>query len=196
VAATRRTLLVQRRRLLPGRPGRGYAHELRTRLLEPLDLDDTYLPRRGENRLRGPHTHGYVRVDGRLVDVSDQTAYAWAEGGLVSTTHDLGPFLTALLAGRVVPQPFLQDVLTVRRRVRRRRSRSLHQRSGADAAARWAGGLRQERHRVGLPDGHRRHSRGGHVLSLSLTTTGNGDGSDEPRLFEAVGAAFGVTPRA
>ena len=87
---------VQRRQLLPRRPGRragtghSYAHELRTRLLEPLRLDDTYLPGRGQVRLRGPHTHGYVRVDDRLVDVTEQSAYAWAEGGMVSTTRDLG----------------------------------------------------------------------------------------------------------
>ena len=94
--------------------GHAYVHELHARLLEPLGLDDSYLPGRGEVRLRGRHAHGYVRVDGRLVDVTAQSAYAWAEGGMVSTTRDLSRFLGALMAGRVVPQPWLDHMLTVR----------------------------------------------------------------------------------
>jgi D-alanyl-D-alanine carboxypeptidase len=93
--------------------GHTFARALETRLLQPLGLADTYLPRRGDVRLHGKHTHGYLRVDGRLVDVTAQSAYAWAEGGLVSTTHDLGRFLRRLLAGRVVPQPWLDRMLRV-----------------------------------------------------------------------------------
>ena len=110
--------------------GHSYAHELRTRLLRPLALDDTYLPGRGEVHLRGPHTHGYVRVGDRLVDVTAQSAYAWAEGGMVSTTRDLGRFLGALMAGRVVPQPWLEPDADRARRALRRHGRRLRAGTG------------------------------------------------------------------
>ncbi len=172
--------------------GHPYARELRTRLLRPLGLHDTYLPRRGELRLRGPHSHGYVRVHHRLVDVTAQSAYAWAEGGLVSTTRDLGRFLGALMAGRVVPDPWLARMLSVP---------DVPYADGGPA--RFCLGLE----RTPLPGGPVVYGKsgtvpgfrtlavatqgGGRVLALSLTTTGNNDGSDNPRLLQIAGAAFG-----
>ena len=179
--------------------GRSYAHELRTRLLRPLDLDDTYLPGRGQVRLRGPHAHGYVRVHGRLVDVSAQSAYAWAEGGLVSTTHDLGRFLGGLMAGRVVPQPWLDRMLTVPDVPYDGTSGGCAQ--GPDAGhACFTSGLQ----RTALPGGPVVYGKSGavpgyrtlvlatpdrgRVLALSLTTTG--DGSGDARLMQVAAAAY------
>ena len=184
--------------------GHSYAHELRTRLLRPLDLDDTYLPGRGEVHLRGPHAHGYVRVHGRLVDVSEKSAYEWAEGGMVSTTRDLGRFLGALMAGRVVPQPWLERMLTVPDVPYEGTSGGCAQ--GPDAGdACFTAGLQ----RTPLPGGPVVYGKsggvagyrtlvlasedGGRVLATSLTTTGNGDGFEGERLLAIAGAAYGIT---
>lgn len=172
--------------------GHRYAHELRTRLLEPLRLDDTNLPGRGDVRLHGPHTHGYVRVDGRVVDVTAQSAYAWAEGGMVSTTRDLGRFLRRLMAGRVVPGPWLDRMLTVPEVP-----------YAGGGPARFSLGLE----RTPLPGGLVVYGKSGSVpgyrtlavatpdrsrsLALSLTT-GNGDGSEDARLMRIALAAFGA----
>ena len=173
--------------------GHRYAHELRVRLLEPLRLEDTYLPRRGATRLRGPHTRGYVRVDGRLVDVTAQSAYAWAEGGMVSTTRDLSCFLLRLMRGHVVPARWLDRMLTVP---------DVPYADGGQA--RFTVGLE----RTPLPGGQVVYGKSGsmpgfrtlavttrgadRVLALSLTTTGNGDGSENERLMGIAGAAFGI----
>ena len=184
--------------------GRSYAHELRTRLLEPVGLDDTYLPGRGEVRLRGPHAHGYVRVHGHLVDVTAQSAYGWAEAGMVSTTRDLGRFLGALMAGRggaaALARP---DADRPRRALRgqRRRVRSgtgrgprlLHLGPAADPLP---GGPVVYGKSGGLP-GYRTlvvaTEDGGRVLATSLTTTGNRDGSEDERLLGIAAAAFGLS---
>ncbi|WP_067441684.1 serine hydrolase domain-containing protein [Nocardioides jensenii] len=171
--------------------GHAYAHELRARLLEPLHLKGSYLPERGEVRLRGRHTHGYVRVDGALVDVTAQSAYAWAEGGMVSTTRDLARFLRRLLAGEVVSQRWLDEMLEVP---------DLPYAGGGPA--RFGIGLE----RTELPGGVVVWGKSGSVpgfrtlavatedrgraVALSLTTTGNGDGSEGPRLMRMALAAF------
>ncbi len=173
--------------------GHDYAHELRKRLLRPLGLDDTYLPRRGEVRLRGRHPHRYVQVDGVLVDVTAQRAYAWAEGGMVSTTRDLGRFLRRLMAGEVVPQPWRDEMLTVP---------DVPDAGGGQA--RFGLGLE----RTELPGGIVVWGRAGacpaiaasrsptedraRALALSLTTTGNNDGSESLRLMGIALAAFGA----
>ncbi len=181
--------------------GHSYAHELRTRLLRPLALDDTYLPGRGEVHLRGPHTHGYVRVGDRLVDITAQSAYAWAEGGMVSTTRDLGRFLRALLAGRVVPEPWLEPMLTVPDVPYAGSAGGCAK--GPDAGhACFTAGLQ----RTPLPGGPVVFGKSGgvpgyrtlvvgtedgsRVLALSLTTTSNGDGSEDERLLRIAGAAY------
>lgn len=70
------------------------------RITRPLGLRDTYLPRRGDERLPDPHAVGYTPD---LVDFSDFDAtIAGAAGGLVSTPADLDRFYGALLDGRLL----------------------------------------------------------------------------------------------
>lgn len=75
-----------------------YAVEVARRVLQPLDLRRTLVP--ADESLPAPHAHGYLLVDGGLVDV---TAYnpsqAWSAGGMVSTAADLNVFFRALLTG-------------------------------------------------------------------------------------------------
>ncbi|WP_410640081.1 serine hydrolase domain-containing protein [Amycolatopsis sp. lyj-346] len=83
--------------------GRALSDEIARRITRPLGLHDTYLPRRGDERLPAPHATGYVPIAGKLVDFSDFDAtIAWAAGGLVSTPADLNRFYAALLSGRLL----------------------------------------------------------------------------------------------
>ncbi|WP_329178973.1 beta-lactamase family protein [Streptomyces decoyicus] len=88
--------------------GHSYAHEVRTRLTRPLGLRHTYVPDADDPVLPAPHAHGYRSVTGNkdhrhLADVTEQSPYVWAEGGMISTAGDLDRFLAALLRGRLLP---------------------------------------------------------------------------------------------
>ena len=98
--------------------GRPYAEQVDERILRPLRLADTRVPAATDYRIPGPHLHGYLAVDvpsgsSRLVDVTEQSPYPWAEVGMTSSVGDLGRFWTALLAGRLLPPAQLQQMLTV-----------------------------------------------------------------------------------
>ncbi|WP_328614979.1 beta-lactamase family protein [Amycolatopsis sp. NBC_00355] len=83
--------------------GHALGDEIAHRITLPLGLRDTYLPRRGDEKLPAPHAVGYVPIDGNLVDFSDYDAtIAGAAGGLVSTPADLDRFYGALLGGRLL----------------------------------------------------------------------------------------------
>ncbi|MFI6161326.1 serine hydrolase domain-containing protein [Micromonospora haikouensis] len=97
--------------------GHTYEQELARRIARPLGLRDTYGP--GDDPcIRGPHAHGYQAVtrDGatELVDATvwSQT-YTPASGDVISSLADLDTFITALFAGRVVPEPQLTEMFTL-----------------------------------------------------------------------------------
>ncbi|MEU0839330.1 serine hydrolase domain-containing protein [Streptomyces sp. NPDC005962] len=95
--------------------GRSFAEEVRSRITRPLGLRHTYVPDVGDARLPGPHSHGYLTVTGadggsRRADVTEQAAWPWAEGGMISTAADLDRFMTALFRGRLLP-PAQQKLL-------------------------------------------------------------------------------------
>lgn len=93
--------------------GRSYADELRSRILDPLDLEDTYLPPAGELDIRGDHLTGYQDLDGGLTDVSrTEPSIPWSAGAMVSTGTDLNTFWRALLDGQVVPAEQLAEMTT------------------------------------------------------------------------------------
>jgi D-alanyl-D-alanine carboxypeptidase len=100
--------------------GHSYASEVNARILRPLHLTDTEVPAATDYRIPGPYLHGYQAVstdDGtgttRLVDVTEQSPYPWAEGGMTSSARDLSTLMTALFRGRVLPSAELNDMLTV-----------------------------------------------------------------------------------
>nr|WP_090344876.1 serine hydrolase domain-containing protein [Mycolicibacterium malmesburyense]CRL76713.1 beta-lactamase [Mycolicibacterium malmesburyense] len=99
-------LLIER---ITGRPA---ADEITARIMLPLGLFDTYFPAPGDRGLRVPFAHGYEVLDGSRTDVTDFNASAaWTAGGLVSTNEDTTAFYTALLDGRVVPGPQLEEMM-------------------------------------------------------------------------------------
>jgi len=101
--------------------GHSYASEVDARILRPLHLTDTEVPAATDYRIPGPHLHGYQAVstdDGtgattQLVDVTEQSPYPWAEGGMISSARDLSTLMTALFHGRLLPSAELNDMTTV-----------------------------------------------------------------------------------
>jgi D-alanyl-D-alanine carboxypeptidase len=95
--------------------GHTWQHEVRTRIVEPLDLRDTYLPGTSPFLPR-PHAVAYERFredgleadpnDPRLGEPIDVTTYnpsfGGAAGDMISTTDDGNKFLKALLGGKVL----------------------------------------------------------------------------------------------
>ncbi|MFF7024204.1 serine hydrolase domain-containing protein [Streptomyces klenkii] len=100
--------------------GRTYEQELRDRVINRAGLKDTYSPGTSFG-IKGRHTHGYEALknaDGttRLVDTTEwDQSETWASGDLITTTADLDRFVSALFAGRVVPQQELKLMFTVPR---------------------------------------------------------------------------------
>ncbi|MFG1771850.1 serine hydrolase domain-containing protein [Nocardia salmonicida] len=92
--------------------GHRYTDELRARILIPLGLSNTYLPATGETGLRLPHPTGYTAIDGTVTDTTPmEPSVPWTSGALVSTGADVNRFFLALLAGQVVAEPQLRQML-------------------------------------------------------------------------------------
>jgi D-alanyl-D-alanine carboxypeptidase len=89
--------------------GRAY----RTRIIEPLQLRDTFYvhPR---TAIPGSHARGYLtpdRAGAKLVDSTRQTV-SWAQsaGALISTAQDLNTFTSALLKGELTSPAALRQM--------------------------------------------------------------------------------------
>ncbi|MFI6980433.1 serine hydrolase domain-containing protein [Embleya sp. NPDC050154] len=85
--------------------GRSWADQVRTRVLRPLRLDDSYAPG-GDPTLPAPYAHSYHRFPDRdaWVDTTIRNmSWGDAAGEMISTHADLDRFFTALLGGRLLP---------------------------------------------------------------------------------------------
>ncbi|MFI2611299.1 serine hydrolase domain-containing protein [Kitasatospora sp. NPDC018619] len=98
--------------------GHRYADELRDRIIRPLGLRDTDLPDGDDPGLRHPATRPYLTVPdagggSHRVDVTEQSPFPWAEGGMISSAPDLERFMTALFRGRLLPPAQQEKLFTV-----------------------------------------------------------------------------------
>ena len=100
--------------------GHSYGDEVSARIIRPLGLHDTSVPAATSFRIPGPRLHGYLAVpaaDGSggstLVDVTEQSPYPWAEGGMISSARDLRTLMVALFKGRLLPSAELTAMVTV-----------------------------------------------------------------------------------
>ena len=95
--------------------GRPLAEAITERVIEPLHLRDTYVPDRGEEKLRERHPKGYhASAPGeQLADITVlDPSWAWAAGDLVSTPSDLNAFFEALIGGELLPPELLTQMQT------------------------------------------------------------------------------------
>lgn len=96
---------------------RSYADQVRRRIAEPLGLTGTYVPG-DESTIAGPHPRLYSKLllpeaDAPVHDLTEIcTSFAWAAGGMVSTTGDLVRFFGELLAGRLLPPALHEEMFT------------------------------------------------------------------------------------
>jgi len=95
--------------------GHSYGHEVRTRILHPLNLHDTTVPALDDWSIPAPYTRGAVIHPGsdELTDVSVQSPWSWAEGGMISNAPDLSRFFTALYQGRLLPPAQQRHLFTL-----------------------------------------------------------------------------------
>ncbi|HET6501012.1 MAG TPA: serine hydrolase domain-containing protein [Amycolatopsis sp.] len=93
--------------------GRAYGAEVHDRILRPLGLRDTSVPG-NDPSLPEPYSHGYLAVNGQLVDVTRMNqSIPWAAGEMISTAADLDRFITALFRGDLVPPGQLRAMFTL-----------------------------------------------------------------------------------
>ncbi|MET7997518.1 serine hydrolase domain-containing protein [Amycolatopsis sp. NPDC005232] len=96
--------------------GRRYEDVLRQRVLQPLGLGDTSLPRGPD--LPEPALHGYdTTVAGPPEDVTTTVAagWSWASGGVVSTPADLARFIRGYVGGALIDRKTRDAQLQFRR---------------------------------------------------------------------------------
>ncbi|MFI1333184.1 serine hydrolase domain-containing protein [Streptomyces sp. NPDC020845] len=91
--------------------GHTFAQELGRRVIRPLGLRDTSLPAASDTSIAIPHARPRLGGD----EVTEQSPWAWAEGGMISTAADLDRFLTALFRGRLLPPAEQRLAFTVPR---------------------------------------------------------------------------------
>lgn len=183
--------------------GRSYAREVTDRIIRPLGLRDTSVPDADDYHIPGPHAHGYVAVptgSTNLVDITEQSPWPWAEGGLISSTRDLTRLIDALMKGGLVPQAELR-LMTTAPDVPYADSSNC-QAVAHPGRACFGMGLME----VQLPNGvtawGKTGSRPGYttgvfattdlqrVIVYSLTPTGDKDGSEMPLVLRIAAAAF------
>lgn len=93
--------------------GNSYAREVERRIIRPLNLTHTSVPAFSDFGIHGPHAHGYVAVGDTLKDITDESPWAWAEGGLISSAPDLDRLITSIFQGKVVPKAQLKHMFTL-----------------------------------------------------------------------------------
>jgi D-alanyl-D-alanine carboxypeptidase len=85
--------------------GKSFADNLREHVLEPLDMEDTYLPAADDAELPEPRLTGYEPLpDGSVEEATDGIAWggwAWSSGGIVTTPADLTKFIRGYVGGQL-----------------------------------------------------------------------------------------------
>ena len=101
--------------LLAERVGkRPIAEQIETKIVKPLGLKHTYMPKEGEKALRGKHPRGYHTRDnkpGKLEDITDSDpSWAWAAGSMVSTPSELNKFMQSIFDGSLLNQASIAEM--------------------------------------------------------------------------------------
>ncbi|MDW7614824.1 serine hydrolase domain-containing protein [Peribacillus simplex] len=93
--------------------GNSYAEEIENRIIEPLELSNTFLPGNSSVIPGTKHARGYERYDGEseLKDVTYSNPGS-SDGDLISTADDLNKFFSYLLSGKLLKEQQLKQMLT------------------------------------------------------------------------------------
>ncbi|MGO0653603.1 serine hydrolase domain-containing protein [Bacillus mycoides] len=95
--------------------GNSYAEEIENRIIEPLELSNTFLPGNSSVIPGINHARGYVQPDGTS-ELKDVTYYnpsvASSAGDMISTADDLNKFFSYLLSGKLLKDQQLKQMLT------------------------------------------------------------------------------------
>lgn len=87
--------------------GVSLAESIRSRILTPLNMQNTYFEFYESSKGNQQQVHQYIKkVDMTKVN----TSFDWAGGGLVSTTSDLAIFIKALFEGELIRTDLLQKM--------------------------------------------------------------------------------------
>lgn len=95
--------------------GNSYAEEIENRIIEPLELSNTFLPGNSSVIPGTNHAHGYFQSDGAS-ELKDVTYYnpsiGSSAGDMISTADDLNKFFSYLLSGKLLKEQQLKQMLT------------------------------------------------------------------------------------
>ncbi|MDF3554535.1 serine hydrolase domain-containing protein [Bacillus cereus] len=93
--------------------GNSYAEEVENRIIEPLDLSNTFLPGNSSVIPGTKHARGYFQLDGasELKDVTYINPGS-SDGDMISTADDLNKFFSYLLGGKLLKEQQLKQMLT------------------------------------------------------------------------------------
>ncbi|MBJ8084867.1 MULTISPECIES: serine hydrolase domain-containing protein [Bacillus cereus group] len=95
--------------------GNSYAEEIENRIIEPLELSNTFLPGNSSVIPGTKHARGYIQLDGAS-EPKDVTYYNPSMGGsagdMISTADDLNKFFSYLLGGKLLKEQQLKQMLT------------------------------------------------------------------------------------
>ncbi|PEI94749.1 D-alanyl-D-alanine carboxypeptidase [Bacillus pseudomycoides] len=95
--------------------GNSYAEEIENRIIEPLELSNTFLPGNSSVIPGTKHARGYLQPDGAS-ELKDVTYYnpsiGSSAGDMISTADDLNKFFSSLLGGKLLKEQQLKQMLT------------------------------------------------------------------------------------
>ncbi|MEC0035212.1 serine hydrolase [Bacillus cereus] len=95
--------------------GNSYAEEIENRIIEPLELSNTFLPGNSSVIPGTNHARGYFRPDGAS-ELKDVTYYnpsmGSSAGDMISNADDLNKFFSYLLSGKLLKEQQLKQMLT------------------------------------------------------------------------------------
>ncbi|EJQ94084.1 serine hydrolase domain-containing protein [Bacillus cereus] len=95
--------------------GNSYAEEIENRIIEPLELSNTFLPGNSCVIPGTKHARGYIQLDGAS-EPKDVTYYnpsmGSSAGDMISTADDLNKFFSYLLGGKLLKEQQLKQMLT------------------------------------------------------------------------------------
>ncbi|AIQ68028.1 serine hydrolase domain-containing protein [Paenibacillus graminis] len=92
--------------------GETYAEQIKKRIIEPLQLKETFLPGNSMD-IPKKNARGYLDTGNKLVDVTVlNPSFANSGGEMISTGEDLTTFFRALLGGKLLTPEMKKEMLT------------------------------------------------------------------------------------